>query len=85
MPYPLQGMTIVIQKSMTSLARECAVIQWDSDSSFSVIDCSAIQSGIEAVGESIVAMYGRKPYAGVIVELGKMRREHSVYCTSLAC
>jgi len=55
------------------------------NSSFSVINCSAIQSGTEAVSESIVAMYGRKPCAGVIIKFGKIRREHSGYCTSLAC
>ena len=49
-----------------------AIIQWESDNSFSVIHCTAIQSGIEAVGESVVALYGKKSYTGAIVELGKL-------------
>ena len=50
-----------------------AIIQWISDNTFSVIHCTAIQSGIEAVGESVVALYGKKSYTGAIVELGKLK------------
>ena len=33
--------------------------------------CNSIR--IEAVGESVVALYGKKSYTGAIVELGKLK------------
>ena len=48
-----------------------AIIQWTVDNTLSVVNCSAILSGLEAVGATVTALYGEKVYEGVIVELGK--------------
>ena len=53
-----------------SLAKNCmaisyATIQWI------VKCCSTIQSGLEAMGATVTALYGKKSYEGVIVSLGK--------------
>ena len=48
-----------------------AIIQWTVDNTLSVVNCSAILSGLEIVGATVTALYGKKEYEGVIVELGK--------------
>ena len=47
------------------MAISYATIQWI------VKCCSAIQSGLEAVGATVTVLYGKKSYEGVIVSLGK--------------
>ena len=47
------------------MAISYATIQWI------VKCCSSIQSGLEAMGATVTALYGKKSYEGVIVSLGK--------------
>ena len=47
------------------MAISYATIQWI------VKCCSAIQSGLEAMGATVTALYGKKSHEGVIVSLGK--------------
>ena len=48
-----------------------AIIQWTVDNTLSVVNCSAILSGLEIVGATVTALYGKKNMKELLLNSGK--------------